>query len=80
MKESIEEFIKRLEEQFDDLPKGVLKPSSLFREAFSWNSINALIVIALIQTEYGVAIDAEDLRKSKTVQDLYNIVKERYTG
>jgi len=73
----VEEFISKLEEQFDDLPKGKLKPDHNFREIFEWNSINALIVIALVQTEYGVMIDAEDLRKSKTLNDIYRIIDQR---
>ena len=32
----------------------VLKPGSIFREVFEWNSINALILIALVKTEYDV--------------------------
>jgi acyl carrier protein len=73
----IEDFIARIEEEFDDLEPGVLKPESNFREVFEWNSINALILIALMKTEYDVVINAEDITKSKTVNDLFRIVKER---
>ncbi len=73
----IEEFISKLEEQFDDLPKGKMQPDSNFREIFEWNSINALIVIALVQTDYGVMIDAEDFRKAQTVNDIYSIIEQR---
>ena len=75
--DTVNDFIKRLEEQFEDLPKGKLQPDSIFREVFDWNSINALIIIALIQTEYEVVIDAEDIRKSKSINDLYQIVVSR---
>jgi len=75
--DTVNDFIKRLEEQFEDLPKGKLQPDSLFREVFDWNSINALIIIALIQTEYEVVIDAEDIRKSKSINDLYQIIVSR---
>ena len=74
---TIENFIARIEEEFDDLEPGVLKPESNFREAFEWNSINALILIALVKTEYDVTINAVDITKSKTVKDLYNIVEGR---
>ncbi|MDX9905774.1 MAG: acyl carrier protein [Bacteroidales bacterium] len=74
---TIEDFIARIEEEFDDLEPGKLKPESNFREVFEWNSINALILIALVKTNYDVAINAEDITKSKTVNDLYKIVKER---
>lgn len=74
---NIEDFIKKLEEEFEDLEPGRLKPESDFREMFEWNSINALILIALVNTEYDVTINAEDLRSSKTVNDIFDIVVRR---
>ena len=76
----IQEFIEKIETEFDDLEKGVLKPESIFRDAFEWNSVNALIFIALINVEYDVILNADDLKNSKTVQDLYDIVLSRYKG
>ena len=73
----IEDFITHIEEEFYDIEPGTLKPESIFREVFEWNSINALILIAMVKTEYDVAINAEDIAKSKTVQDIYNIVETR---
>ena len=73
----IEDFILKLEAEFEDLEPGKLKPESNFREAFEWNSINALILIALIKTEYNVSINAEDIQKSKSVNDIFGIVKSR---
>jgi len=77
LKMTIEDFIARIEEEFDDLEPGVLKPESNFREVFEWNSINALILIALVKTNYDVTVNAEDITKSKSVNDLFKIVSER---
>ncbi|MDY0344291.1 MAG: acyl carrier protein [Lentimicrobium sp.] len=74
---NIEDFIARIEEEFDDLTPGSLKPESIFREVFEWNSINALILIALIKTEYDVTINAEDIANAKTVNDIYQVVYSR---
>ena len=74
---TVQDFIARIEEEFDDLEPGVLKPDSNFREVFEWNSRNALILIALVKTEYDVTINAVDITKSKTVDDLYSIILER---
>jgi acyl carrier protein len=74
---NIEEFIKYIEAEFDDLKPGVLKPDSKFREVFDWNSINALILIAMVKTEYDVTLSADDLIKSKTVNDIYKLIVER---
>jgi acyl carrier protein len=73
----IEDFIARLEEEYEDLVPGTLKPGSVFREVFEWNSINALILIALVKTEYDVTINAEDIATSKTVEDLFRIITLR---
>lgn len=73
----IKNFIKKIEEEFDDLEPGKLKPDSNFREVFEWNSMNALILIALVNVEYDVAINADDLQQSKTINDLFDIIKSR---
>jgi acyl carrier protein len=73
----IQDFIKHIEAEFEDLKPGTLTPESNFREAFEWNSINALILIALIKTEYNVSINAGDIQNSKTVNDIFEIVKSR---
>jgi acyl carrier protein len=73
----IQEFIGHIENEFDDLKPGILKPESKFRETFEWTSINALILIAMVKTEYDVTLTADDLVKSQTVQDIFNLVKGR---
>ncbi|MEI6435648.1 MAG: acyl carrier protein [Bacteroidota bacterium] len=74
---NIEEFIKNIEAEFDDLKPGILKPESIFRETFEWNSINALILIAMVKTEYDVTLSADDLIKSKSVKDIYSLIENR---
>ncbi len=72
----IEDFILQIEEELDDLEPGRLTPESEL-DAFVLNSINVLIIIALIKTEYDVAVDADDFANSKTITDVFNIVKEK---
>ncbi|MDP1621752.1 MAG: acyl carrier protein [Bacteroidales bacterium] len=77
LKMNMEEFIKNIEAEFDDLKPGVLKADSNFRESFEWNSINALILIAMVKTEYDVTLSADDLIKSKSVKDIYSLIVNR---
>lgn len=74
---NIEDFITRIEEEFDDIQPGTLKPASIFREVFEWNSINALIMIAMVKTEYDVVINADDIANSKTIEDIYKLIESR---
>lgn len=77
---TIEDFIKKIEDEFDELEPGKLKPESIFREMFDWNSINALVLIAMVKTEYDVTLNADDLVKSKTVKDVFEIIQSRFKG
>lgn len=73
----IHHFITGVEEEFEEMPKGVLKPESVIREHFTWDSINALIFIAHVNVNYNVEISAEDLINSGTVNDLYSLIRGR---
>ncbi|MCW3086366.1 MAG: acyl carrier protein [Bacteroidetes bacterium] len=74
---NIDDFIKKVENEIDEITPGVLKPDTNFRDIAEWSSMHALILIALIDADYNVTITGEDLRNSKTMNDLFNIVKSR---
>jgi acyl carrier protein len=74
---AIEDFIKGVEGEFEDIEAGVIKPKSVIREHFTWDSINALIFIAHVNVEYDVVISADDLVNSETIEDLYNLVASK---
>lgn len=73
----INEFIKKLEVEFDELEQGTLQPNTNFRDLEEWSSMHALIIIALIDTDYDVTITGEDLSEIQTVKELFNVVKSR---
>jgi len=73
----IKEFIKLLESEFEEeYPEGVTQDTK-FRELPDWGSMQALIVTALVETEYDVTLTATDLTKMQTIGDLFNVVKSR---
>ena len=73
----IKNFFVCLEEEFEEVAPGSLKSGSVFRDVFNWSSINAVILMALIKTKYDVIMSAEDIATSKTVGDLFEIIKSR---
>lgn len=73
----IEEFIGFLEAEFEEeYPDGV-SPETKFRELPDWGSMQALIVTALIETEFDVTITATDLADLQSIEDLYKLVVSR---
>jgi acyl carrier protein len=73
----IQEFIKKIESEFEELTPGVIAPESKFRDVLDWSSVNALTVIALVDCEYDVILTAEDFMKSETIQDIFSILQSK---
>ena len=74
---TIEEFTTQLEAELEDLQPGTLKPDTNYHEMDNWNSMYALLVIAFVDANFSVTLNAEDLRNTKTVRQLYNLVSSR---
>ncbi len=75
---NITDFIKKIEEEFEDLQPNSLVADDVLEEKFTWDSINALIFLAHVNVEYDVEITANELIKSVTVKDLYDLVESKY--
>lgn len=73
----LKEFVENFANQFDDTDASEIKAETEFRELEEWSSLIALSVIAMVDEEYDVAIKGDDIRNSKTVEDLFTIVKSK---
>lgn len=73
----MKKFIENFAAQFDDTDANEFKAETIFRELDEWSSLTALSIIAMVDEEYHVKIKGDDIRNSKTIVDLYNIVKSR---
>lgn len=73
----IKEFIENFADQFDDTDAGEFTPTTVFKDLDEWSSLIALSIIAMVDEEYDVTLKGDDIRNSNTIEDLFNIVKER---
>ena len=71
------EFVQNFANQFDDTDASDFSMSTRFRDIDEWSSLIALGVIAMADEEYDVTLKGDDIIKSNTVEDIYNIVKSR---
>ena len=71
----LQNFIRKFSEQFDETDASEFKPDTKFKTLVDWNSMVALSIIAMVDDEYDVTIKGDDIRKSTTIEDLFNIVK-----
>lgn len=71
------EFLKNFEEQFDEIEPNSLTLETDFREIEEWSSLNALLIVAMVDTEYDVTLTGDDIIKAKTIGDVYNTVQSK---
>lgn len=73
----MEEFIRNFSEIFDDCDPASLSSETKFRELDDWDSIAGLSVIGMIDEEYDVTLNAEDMKACQTIEELYNRVQSK---
>lgn len=73
----IKEFIEKFAEQFDETDPSMLTPETQFRGLEEWSSLIALNTILMVDADYDVTINGDDILKADTIEDLFNIIKSR---
>jgi len=75
---NIDVFIKKLEAEITDLPKGKLRGETKFIEYPGlWDSLNIVLFIAFAKTEFDADLETEDIMQAKTVNELFAIVMQK---
>jgi acyl carrier protein len=72
---SLYTFINNFQNQLEGSQEIVAKTE--FKKLKSWDSMTALLVITMIDDEYGVGVSGDDIRKVETVGELYELVLAR---
>lgn len=70
-------FIAQFAEQFDYTEVSEFKPETAFRDLDEWSSLMALSIIAMVDEEYGVTLQGNDMKAAVTIEDLFHIVESK---
>lgn len=70
-------FIAQIAEQYDDVDVAILTPETAFRKVEGWTSLVALMIITMIDEEYGVVITGDEMKTATSLQELYNLVASK---
>lgn len=73
----LEKFTKKFAECFNQTDASLITPQTVFKNLEEWGSMLALIVIAMIDADYGKTITADDLKNARTIADLFEIVTKK---
>ena len=73
----IKEFIEHFAEQFDETDISEFKPETVFHDLEEYTSLIALSLILMIDEEYSVTIDGNEMKSCVTIEDLFNLVQKK---
>ena len=73
----LQEFVKNFAIQFEDADIKLFKADTKFRDIEGWSSLAALFIIGMVDEKYKIKIKGDDIKKSKTIEELFNIIKSK---
>lgn len=73
----LDKFVKNFTDQFEETDSHIVKAGTKFRDLEEWSSLTAMSVIAMVDEVYKVKLTGEDIRRSITIEDIFNIVETK---
>lgn len=73
----LQKFIQDFVDQFEDMNVDELTVNTEFKSLNEWSSLAALSIIAMIDDEYEVSVNGNDIRNSETIGDLFELIKSK---
>ena len=73
----INDFVAKFAELFEETDTTNFCGTTNFRDNDEWSSLIGLSVIAMVDEEYDVTLKGDDVKNSKTIEDLFNVVKSK---
>ncbi len=69
-----QEFIQNFASQFDETDTSIFTMETRFKELDEWSSLISLAELNMIAKNYGVKLTPEEMKRSQTLQELYNLI------
>ena len=73
----LKEFIDNFAQLFEDTDPSEFTAETEFKELEEWTSVAALSIMAMVLDNYQISLTANEIRKTNTIQELYDLVKSK---
>lgn len=70
-------FIENFKEILDDPDQENISTKTVFKELDEWDSLTNLSLLTMIDSEFNVKLNADDIRNSNTIMDLVNLINSK---
>lgn len=69
----MEDFLDGFVEILEDTERSALTPETTFKDLDEWDSMTALMLIAMFDEKYDKKITGNDIKQANTLKDLFEI-------
>lgn len=73
----LKEFIENFANQFDDTDASVFTADTKFHDLDEWSSVMVLSIIGMVDEEYDVQLDPDNLNQATTVKELFDFISSQ---
>lgn len=73
----LNDFIKNFTGIFEETDADAITAETVFSELPEWDSVMVLSLISMIDQEYEIVVDVDEMSEARTVEDLFNYVKSQ---
>lgn len=70
-------FLENFKNILDDTDVSLITIDTIFRELTEWSSLTALSLIAMVDEAYSVKLTGDDIKSSKSLNDIFNLIKSK---
>lgn len=75
----LNDFAAQLADVYELDDPTILTPETKLRDVEGWSSFTALGIMAMVKSEYDIALTAQQMREAITIADLFNILKANFS-
>jgi acyl carrier protein len=70
-------FIEKFANEFPKTPSSEFHINVEYKNLTDWDSLTSLTVMAMIDEEYNIELNGDDIERAETINDLYELIKSK---
>ncbi|MDI3318636.1 acyl carrier protein [Pinibacter soli] len=75
----LQKFVQDFEAEFEEVTAGSIKPETELESIDEWGSLQALVIISMLDSKYNVNVSGAELYGAKTVNDIFKLIQAKKT-
>ncbi len=70
----LNDFVSKFANLFEETDPAGINADTVYSQLEEWDSVMVLLLVSMIDEEYGVIVDVEKMSETETVKDLFEYV------